>query len=669
MTPEEIAALENETEPLRREHSYETYLLTTRKVPSQKNYECYLKELRKMGQQGKRITASEAEQVEARRTWTDFVAETYKSNQASTLKQDVKGKVIDRLRKSGVASPEAMYSDCMNFLEEHAILTVTFGGFGTNLNFLWEKGLTDFQLLNIHERPNVQRPLNYAKSRHRCEKALVQSMPETLKKRFVDNIHARPRYGAIKFIDTPIEATGGYGSSFVVLKDIAKYNTIFVPGDSLCHYWSKGRNYEVCTIHNLEFLLWQCPWDVLQNIVKAIDDGRTATEKAYLNRYYFEVMLPAINLFDQNLVEHIYIDANAYQMPKEAMETLELMGIKVTNIAKPKHVHQKVAYASKTKPFLQAIQDNNVNDLDGLSNKYPKILENLGNVAFRQAIKSDSRDVLVWLVEKQIPLDPTLLHTACFEDRIDCLEYLLDQNMNINAMDSLGDTPLMTAVRNGKKDVMHFLLDNDADISRKNNRNETVLDIAIKRHPKLLEPILLKAVDLKDPGTLLNKRSQAEMKKIFQTLIQDGQIDGLLAYFLLEIDKMQKVFEKSKHKNPQYMAAFEAASILNSKMKIAFYTYRDSAEEDKPQARSELLLSWKEALVAAKQSALANHRGKVKNLLANLGLLLLSAIVFYPIVAKAASYFATGKGHFFYTTKTSSFIELENLGRNLKKIE
>lgn len=245
LSVEEIAALEIETEALRQEYTYDNYLLSLRKIPNDALYEKYLLELREMLHVQGRVTISQATQVEARRIWTDVVSETYTDNESYSLKHNVRSQVIQRLKEIGALNPEALYEDCIDFIREETVLTVTF-----NPSFL-SQGLTDYQLLNLYERSSLLKGSCYLNIRNNCEVALAASLSKPLRDRFVESIHARPRYGALKFIDKSILPTDGYGSSFVVLKDVVKFNTLYVPGDSLNYYVQNNRNYQLCTIHHL----------------------------------------------------------------------------------------------------------------------------------------------------------------------------------------------------------------------------------------------------------------------------------------------------------------------------------------------------------------------------------------------------------------------------------
>lgn len=69
---------------------------------------------------------------------------------------------------------------------------------------------------------------------------------------------ARPRYAALFLFDEnhPIEAITNYGSSFAVLNDRVKLNTLYNPYDSMAaSFRSEKSSIEPCTFHHLEYLL------------------------------------------------------------------------------------------------------------------------------------------------------------------------------------------------------------------------------------------------------------------------------------------------------------------------------------------------------------------------------------------------------------------------------
>jgi ankyrin repeat protein len=88
----------------------------------------------------------------------------------------------------------------------------------------------------------------------------------------------------------------------------------------------------------------------------------------------------------------------------------------------------------------------------------------------------------------------TPLHDAAFASLKAAQEIsriLLDQGAYVNALDSLGRTPLMCAVDNRNVDLVKILLERGADPTLRNNHGERALDlIGRNKHTAALKAIL-----------------------------------------------------------------------------------------------------------------------------------------------------------------------------------
>jgi hypothetical protein len=181
-------ALEEQISEIRKKSSFECFVLTTRKVPTNDVYLQFLKELRAQKyktidikaketketeeecivtetEEERIITETETKYVKTRMAWTNVVSETYFANQKNSLEQDIKGKVIERLKEIGAKHPEQLYESCIAYIQEHSVITITFKpGFLKN-------GLTDFQPLNMWEKDN-RKNSRYTKYRDRTEKGM-----------------------------------------------------------------------------------------------------------------------------------------------------------------------------------------------------------------------------------------------------------------------------------------------------------------------------------------------------------------------------------------------------------------------------------------------------------------------------------------------------------------
>jgi hypothetical protein len=78
-------------------------------------------------------------------------------------------------------------------------------------------------------------------------------------------------------------------------------------------------------------------------------------------------LLPAINIFDTTLVEHIHINPNEYIMSKEELNTLQSMGISISN-------SDTNPYDELERQLLEAIKQDNKEKIIEFSKKYPSFI-------------------------------------------------------------------------------------------------------------------------------------------------------------------------------------------------------------------------------------------------------------------------------------------------------
>jgi hypothetical protein len=387
---------------------FESYALTLRKMPDDALYKEYLKNIKDFGnnkKKGRKVTQTEADYIEARKSWTDVVSETYIANQKYTRDHDVKGQVIQRLKGLGLGAinPEQLYEACIAYIRNHSVITITF-----DPKYLGN-GLTDYQPLNVWERGITWHGNGYLSFRDQVEKGILKFLPDKLKNIIFSNKHARPRYGALLLLDrnTSPRATKNYGNSFIVLKDVAKLNTTFSPGNSYKHKDTKGADYKICTIHNLEFLLWQCPANTLRAIIAGVQTG-TLQSPGYDQNYFDEnnggylvAMIPSINIFDPNLVERIHIDSNSYQLSQEDIKAIQGLGINITNTSAIPYTKININTPPNAE-FDKAIEQDDAEKVIELLNKHPSLAENPHSIYL--AAKYGSIKVIKLLLKgKELP--------------------------------------------------------------------------------------------------------------------------------------------------------------------------------------------------------------------------------------------------------------------------
>eukprot|EP00004_Rigifila_ramosa_P005701 TRINITY_DN1636_c0_g1_i3.p1 TRINITY_DN1636_c0_g1~~TRINITY_DN1636_c0_g1_i3.p1 ORF type:complete len:177 (-),score=40.59 TRINITY_DN1636_c0_g1_i3:29-487(-) len=76
----------------------------------------------------------------------------------------------------------------------------------------------------------------------------------------------------------------------------------------------------------------------------------------------------------------------------------------------------------------------------------------------------------------------TALHYASQGGHFECVELLIAQKANVNALDYGGSTPLHLAAKNGHNKICRFLLNNGAKQLVKDKRGRVPLDDVLSQH-------------------------------------------------------------------------------------------------------------------------------------------------------------------------------------------
>ena len=494
----DIFFLEQGIDPTVLQLSFAEYAKNLRKVPTRELYFEFLQLSKKTTETNSinKITEFESQYVQARRIWTEVVSATYADNKKYVEMNGVKDKVIQRLKSLNYSSPEIIYEHCLDLLMNYSVIVTSFKS-----EFL-KKDLQDFQLLNVWEKNNWSSS-SYSDSRDKAEEELFKFLPKELHNTILTNKLARPRYGALFLFDndTYIKNIENYGESFLVFKDICKLNLLISPVDSLTYHCNPNKSspIQLCTVHYLELLLLQFSDDKLRNIANWTTTGKLPSnfnqyQGSSLSHGYIEVLLPAINVFDLNMVESIYIDSNKFKIYEADLQILQNRGINIFN--SPYNPYKEL-----NEQFIQAIKDDNAKDVCSLLKKYPSLAKIIadgnmksihiaaknGSVAvlklfaqlnfdftvddyssMRLAVKNNQFDALQFIVET-ICLNNTILgrhgnsalHVACELGHADSIQFIIKNNIHLNLINLYnqeGYTALHVAIRNNSSAAVIFLL-------------------------------------------------------------------------------------------------------------------------------------------------------------------------------------------------------------------
>lgn len=338
-------------------HSYTQYLKTLRKFPSDELNTVYLKEIDEALVQQKHsqpiLTTTEKYYINGRRIWSDVVSDTDRVNTNYKKTHDVKAKVFARLQKIGhTENLEQIYLNCIDYLKNNTAIVVSFPG------DILKKGLENFQAMHTFETSTY-----FDKHRHHREDVVFQSLSPEIRKARQDNIQAYPRYGAL-FLLSPTDKIQGipyYGTSYVVLKKIVKFNSVYLPEDSYT-----TQNTPPVTYHHFDLLLLNCDSRKFKSIVKCVTTGYLNEEFDHVN-WFIEAMLPAFNVFDPNLVEHIHIDIASYELTADDKAALKDIPISISNEGDD-------TYYKASKLFIQYVEKEDFANVQSLLENMPSLM-------------------------------------------------------------------------------------------------------------------------------------------------------------------------------------------------------------------------------------------------------------------------------------------------------
>lgn len=357
--------------------SYQTYAQSLRKFPSDELYQEYLKELTEhlKSDASFPLLTTERLHVVSRKTWTDLVSDMDRINQECKTRVNVKKQMCQRLECLGYRNVEKLYERSLAYLRDNTAIVVTFSA-----NTF--KDMTDYRLLNAYERTNFHEDSSPPLERHTCELGLFSS--SEIKSSLISNIHIRPRYGVLVLLDRKhgiSPAHESYGRSYLVLRNIAKYNSLFVSCDSLnykVNFFNNnfaGNDLVPCTYHHLELILYQCGIKKLKAIMDWVETGSTSNQYSHQHGFsqyveensYIEVLLPSINFLDSALVEHIHIQESELKLTADDVATFTALGINISN-------GNENPYIKFKDEFMQCVKDNLPERVANLLSSHPSLI-------------------------------------------------------------------------------------------------------------------------------------------------------------------------------------------------------------------------------------------------------------------------------------------------------
>lgn len=108
---------------------------------------------------------------------------------------------------------------------------------------------------------------------------------------------------------------------------------------------------------------------------------------------------------------------------------------------------------------------------------------------------------------------PTILHrlTTTYKNP-EIIQFFIDKGLNINAKNSLGETPLFSALRHSCYETVQLFLDNFADVNIRNDNNKSILSHFYRQYHPLVENII-------KCGYIIDSRYENDMTDLHFTVI------------------------------------------------------------------------------------------------------------------------------------------------------
>ena len=145
----------------------------------------------------------------------------------------------------------------------------------------------------------------------------------------------------------------------------------------------------------------------------------------------------------------------------------------------------------------------------------------------------------------------SLLHYAVLGSAMDVIHYLLDLDINVNMVDSHGETPLFDCARKGKLDIAKLLISKFATVNVENRVGELPIHLAAFKGEIDMIKLLIES------GSYLNKKT-AEDKLPVHYAIAGGRVDVIP--FLLK-EGNQSWFIKDTYGNTLLHHAAKTSSV------------------------------------------------------------------------------------------------------------
>jgi len=183
-------------------------------------------------------------------------------------------------------------------------------------------------------------------------------------------------------------------------------------------------------------------------------------------------------------------------------------------------------------PLSEAIEEAFIHEQDGVLKSL--IDKNSDYAIFIEPAFQHSNMVIVeYVVSKGGKIDNltsngnSMLHIAATKGDLNLTRYCVeDHKLDVNATNTLGETPLMYAVKANKMSLVNYLIDRGAKVEAENNKGETALFYSISNNLNMFNLLVQKGADVShrsaDSTTLLINSARNQNLIVVQLLLDSG---------------------------------------------------------------------------------------------------------------------------------------------------
>ena len=300
--------------------------------------------------------------VLGRKTWGEIVSQTYDYEKANP--QD-KTAVLAKLKKSGIQGDlNEIYHKMCAYLQQHTKLVVAFKAEETI-----KKVPVSLAYLNLSDINALK--LQQERAQHRQDRMKVEDMTFAflgdIASQFKKATQARPHYAYLTFCDEanyPKPLTNDFGLSYFVLRDVVKFNSVFVPQNVFATFSLQAKSIRPCTYFNVDVLLDQASDLILLGLAHAVTGQLPQNQIRDNAGFEMHAYVPSVEMFDSNVVERIYVSPQEYKMSEAEIAFQNEHGITAVNVG----TH---AYAKEELEMKAAAEADDVKAMQNLLRKNP----------------------------------------------------------------------------------------------------------------------------------------------------------------------------------------------------------------------------------------------------------------------------------------------------------